>query len=159
MIIEIIGLVFSMIVGTLGHFLYEWSYHNKFIGFWFSRGESTWEHMKLGITPILLWTILELLTFNYSNLFFAKFLSIISFSITLIFLYYGYKFIIKKNILFLDILIFYISLWVSSIVSIDIMIKNLGTLLNLVGFIGIIFIIYLYFKFNKNTPNWFIFKD
>lgn len=159
MVIEIIGLVFSMIVGTLGHFLYDWSRNNKLIGFWFSKGESTWEHIKLGITPILLWTILELLTFNYSNLFFAKFLSIISFSISLIFLYYGYKFFAKKNILFLDILIFYISLWISSIVSIDIMIKNLSIFLNLIGFSGIMFIIYLYFKFNKNTPNWFIFKD
>ena len=74
-------------------------------------------------------------------------------------LYYGYKLIIKKNILFLDILIFYISLWLSSIVSIDIMVKNLGSFLNLIGFVGILFVIYLYFKFDKNTPNWFIFKD
>lgn len=159
MIIEIIGLVFSMIVGTLGHFLYEWSYNNKFIGFWFSKGESTWEHMKLGITPIILWTTLEFFTFDFTNLFFAKFLSIITFSVCLIILYYGYKLIIKKNILFLDILIFYISLWVSSLVSVDIMVKNIGTFLNLIGFVGIIFVIYLYFKFDKDTPNWFIFRD
>ena len=159
MVIEIIGLVFSMIIGTLGHFLYEWSYYNKFIGFWFSKGKSLWEHMKLGITPIILWTIFEFFTFNFTNLFFAKFLSIITFSVCLIVLYYGYKLITKKNILFLDILIFYISLWFSTIVSTDIMVKNLSTFLNLIGLMGIIFIIFLYFKFDKNTPNWFIFKD
>ena len=108
MIIEILGLVFCIIVGTIGHFLYEWSGYNKIIGFFFSKDETTWEHMKLGITPIILWTTFEFFTFDFTNLFFAKFLSIITFSVCLIILYYGYKLITKKNILFLDILIFYI---------------------------------------------------
>lgn len=160
MILEILGLVFSIILGTVGHFLYEWSNYNEVIGFFFSKDESTWEHIKLGITPIILWTIVEFFTFSFSNLFFAKFISIIIFSIILILLYYGYKRIIKKNILFLDIFIFYVSLALAYIISINILIKdNLGFLLNLLGFIGIIFIIYLYKKFNKNTPNWFIFKN
>lgn len=160
MIIEIIGLVFSIIVGTIGHFLYEWSDYNNIIGFFFAKDETTWEHMKLGITPILLWTIIELLTFNFNNLFFAKFSSIIAFSVALIVLYYGYKKILKKNIIFLDILIFYISLGISSIVSINLLINtSFGVILNFFSFIGICFIIWLYIKFNKNTPNWFIFKD
>ena len=107
-----------------------------------------------------MWTIIELLTFDFNNLFFAKFASIITFSLGIIILYYGYKKLLKKNILFLDILIFYISLGLSSIVSVKLLMKeNFGTLLNLFGFIGIVFIIYLYKYFNKNTPNWFIFKD
>lgn len=160
MIIEIVGLLFSIIIGTLGHFLYEWSNYNIIIGFLFAKDETTWEHMKLGITPIILWTIIELFTFNFSNLFFAKFSSIVAFSISLMFLYYGYKKIIKKNILFLDILIFYISLGISSLVSINILTNSsFAAILNFFGFIGIGFIIWLYFKFNKNTPNWFIFKN
>lgn len=159
MIIEILGLLFSIIVGTIGHFLYEWSGYNKIIGFFFSRNENTWEHIKLGITPIILWTIIELLTFDFNNLFFAKFSSIIAFSISLIVLYYGYKKIFKKNILFLDILVFYISLGISSIVSMNLL-KNtsFGYILNFFSFVGICFVIWLYKKFNKNTPNWFIFK-
>lgn len=160
MIIEIIGLVFYILLGTIGHFLYEWSNYNKIIGFWFAKNESTWEHMKLGITPIILWTIIELLTFSLNNLFFAKFISIVVFSLSLLILYYGYKSVIKKNILFLDILIFYISLALSSIVSINILINNsFGVLINLFGFVGICYIVYLYKKFSKNTPNWFIFKE
>lgn len=159
MIIEILGLVFSIIVGTLGHFLYEWSGYNKVIGFLFARDETTWEHMKLGITPIILWTIVELLTFNFNNLFFSKFSSIVAFSVSLMVLYYGYKKLLKKNILFLDILIFYISLGISSIVSINLLMNtSFGILLNLFSFIGICFVVYLYKKFDKNTPNWFIFK-
>ncbi len=160
MIIEIIGLVFCIVVGTIGHFLYEWSGYNKIVGFFFAKDETTWEHIKLGITPIILWTIIELLTFNFSNLFFAKFASIITFALGIIILYYGYKKLLKKNILFLDILIFYISLGLSSIVSSKLIMKdNFGILLNLFGFIGLIFIIYIYKYFDKNTPNWFIFKS
>lgn len=159
MTVEILGLVFSIIVGTIGHFLYEWSNYNKIIGFLFAKDETTWEHMKLGITPIILWTIIEFLTYEFKNLFFAKFSSIIAFSISLMVLYYGYKKLLKKNILFLDILIFYISLGISSIVSINLLTNtNFGTILNFFSLIGIGFVIWLYKKFSKNTPNWFIFK-
>ena len=159
MIIEIVGLVFCIILGTIGHFLYEWSGYNKIVGLLFAKDETTWEHMKLGITPIILWAIIELLTFNFNNLFFAKFSSIITFSFSLIILYYGYKKLLKKNILFLDILIFYISLGISFVVSINLLNINVRALLNFLSFVGIFFIIYLYKYFNKNTPNWFIFKN
>ena len=160
MLIEIVGLVFEMVLGTLGHFLYEWSGHNKLIGFFFSKSESTWEHIKLGVTPILLWTIVELCTFNYNNLFFAKLASIITFSFSILVMYGTLTYFLKKNILFLDILIFYISLSISTIVSIKIISSaNYGPFINLISFIGICFILYLYKKFNKNTPNWFIFKE
>ena len=159
MLIEIYGLLFEVFLGTIGHFLYDLSNKNSIIGFLFSRNESIWEHMKLGITPILLWTIIELFTTNYTNIFFAKFLSIITFSFSLIIFYTIYKYIIKKNILFIDIMIFYISLFLSSVVSLKIMTsENIGLFFNTLSFFIIIFIIYLYFKFNKNTPNWYIFK-
>lgn len=149
MLFEILGLVFSIIVGTIGHFLYQWSNNNTFIGFLFSKDESIFQHLKLGITPIFMWTIIEFFTYNFSMLFFAKFVSILSFVFTLLFLYYGYKFIMKKNILFLDILIFYISLTVSYIVSIKLLMSSCsGFLLNFIGFMGFVFIGYLYKKLN-----------
>lgn len=160
MIIELLGFVFAIIVGTVGHFLYEKSNYNKVIGFLFSKNESTWEHMKLGITPIILWTIIELFTYNFNNLFFAKFVSIITFSLSLYILYYGYKKVIKRNILFLDILIFYISLFLATVVSINILMNmGYGVLLNFLGFVGIIFILYLYKKFSKDNFNLSIFKE
>lgn len=160
MILEIIGLVFEIILGTVGHFLYEWSGNNKLIGFLFSKSESVWEHLKLGITPILLWTIIELCTLNFNNLFFAKFANIVTFSISTLVLYGSLKYFLKKNILFLDILIFYISLGLGTVVSINLIINtSFGYILNFLSFIGICFIIYLYKKFNNNTPNWFIFKN
>lgn len=160
MIIELLGFVFAIMIGTVGHFLYEKSNYNKVIGFLFSKNESTWEHMKLGITPIILWTIVELFTYNFNNLFFAKFVSIIAFSLSLYILYYGYKKIVKRNILFLDILVFYISLFLATVVSINILMNmGYGVLLNFLGFVGIIFILYLYKKFSKDNFDLSIFKE
>lgn len=146
--IEVIGLIFSLFLGTIGHFLYDFSNKNKIIGFLFSKNESVYEHLKLGITPILLWTFIEFLTFKFNNLFFSKFISILVFIFTLIVLYYGYKFIFKKNILFIDILIFYISLTFSYIISINLLTVDTGLFFNIIGIIGIIGVIILYIIFN-----------
>ena len=159
MLMEIMGFVFSIIVGTIGHFLYKKSNNNKLIGFLFNKNESIWEHIKLGITPTIMWTIIELFTCRYNNLFFAKLCSIITFTFSLLFIYTVYKFIAKKNILILDILTFYISLFLSTIVSISIIQYSNNIFLNTISIFGLCFIVYLYFKLNKNTPNWYIFKD
>ena len=90
MIIEILGLVFSIFLGTIGHFLYHWSNQNNLVGFLFAKNESTWEHIKLGVTPIILWPIIELLFFDFNCLFFSKFISIIVFILLLVFIYYSY---------------------------------------------------------------------
>jgi len=150
MLIEIIGLLFSMIVGTIGHFIYDWSDKNKLIGFLFATNESVWQHLKLGITPIILWTIIELLTFNFNNLFFTKFFILISFIIVLLSLYYIYKYFSKKNILFLDILIFYISLAISYYVSIKLLFSlDSSFIFNFIGIFGIFFILFCYKILNK----------
>ena len=43
----ILGFLFVSLVGTLSHFVYEWSGNNFLVGFLFPINESTWEHMKL----------------------------------------------------------------------------------------------------------------
>ena len=148
MVIEILGLLFSMVLGTVGHFLYSFANRNRIVGFLFSKDESVIEHLKLGITPILLWTIVELFTISSNILFFAKFVSILIFIFSLVVLYYGYKFIFKKNILFLDILIFYISLTIAYFVSINLLLFNGINILNFIGILGIVGVIICYIIFN-----------
>lgn len=150
MFIEILGLLFSIIVGIIGHFLYNWSNKNKVIGYFFATDESIFQHLKLGITPIMLWTIIEFLTIRLNNVFFAKFISIIIFIIILLILYYGYKIVIKHNVLFFDISIFYISLTISYLVSIYIINNtNNNFILNIIGLVGFVFVNIYYKVFNK----------
>ena len=53
----ILGFLFVSLVGTLSHFVYEWSGNNFLVGFLFPINESTWEHMKLAFFPMLLYSI------------------------------------------------------------------------------------------------------
>ena len=55
----IIGILFVSILGTLSHFVYDWSGHNAFVGLFTPINESTWEHMKLVFFPMLLFLSLE----------------------------------------------------------------------------------------------------
>lgn len=157
--IEIYGLIFSIIIGTIGHFLFELSNKNKTIGFLFAQNESTWEHIKLGITPIIIWSIIELFVLKNPNIIINTSLKIIVFSLSIIILYYGYKKLLIKNIFILDILVFYISLSTAYLVGIN----NLNNIyiwylyIPAIVFLGSI--IYAYLNFSKNPPNSFLFKD
>ena len=50
-----IGIVFSVIVGTLAHFVYEWTGKNPIAAIFFPINESVWEHVKLLFFPTLLY--------------------------------------------------------------------------------------------------------
>ena len=55
---QIISTIFSMILGTLLHFTYNWSNNNLLVGVFSAVNESTWEHLKLLFFPMLITTIL-----------------------------------------------------------------------------------------------------
>lgn len=56
---EAIGFGAVCLLGTLGHFLYDWTGENRAVAAFFPVNESTWEHMKLLATPYLLYTLAE----------------------------------------------------------------------------------------------------
>lgn len=51
------GFFFTCILGTVMHFVYEWSGKNPAVGLIAPVNESTWEHLKLLFFPAVLWTI------------------------------------------------------------------------------------------------------
>lgn len=110
----IVSSIVISLVGTLAHFLYDITNHNKFIGLFTAVNESTWEHIKIALTPILLCGLYD--GFVYSgnqNYFLAKFVSVISPIVVIPCIFYGYKSISKKPILFIDILSFYLVIFLS----------------------------------------------
>ena len=67
---ELGGFLFTGALGTLLHFVYEWS-GGSALAAWFSAvNESTWEHMKLLFVPLFLFSVAQvcLLGRNYPNL-------------------------------------------------------------------------------------------
>ena len=56
---QMIGFVFTGVLGTLLHFLYDWSGQNPVVGAFSAVNESVWEHMKLLFFPMLLFSFME----------------------------------------------------------------------------------------------------
>ena len=76
---EIAGFVFVIIAGTLLHFVYHWTGQNRIVGLFSPVNESTWEHLKLLFTPMLLNSIAEYFVIGnqFSNFIAAKMLGIV----------------------------------------------------------------------------------
>lgn len=52
----IAGIIFVSILGTLFHFVYNWSGNNVFVGLFTPINESVWEHTKLLFFPMLIYS-------------------------------------------------------------------------------------------------------
>lgn len=109
MMFMIISTIVISIIGTLLHFLYDISKHNKIVGVFGAVNESTWEHMKIALTPTFFWSLIDGFIYgDNSNYFLAKFGSLFAVIVLMPLLYYGYKFFLKKDMVFINVLIFYI---------------------------------------------------
>ena len=156
-----IGIVFICLVGTLLHFTYELSHHNKYIAIFSAVNESTWEHVKICMTPTIIWSIYEIIKYGIStNFLVAKSLSLLVIILLIPILFYSYTIFSKKSILFIDVICFYITVICSQLVFKNVI--TLNGISNTYVIISIILLIieliaYLYLTFNpfKN----FIFKD
>lgn len=54
-----IGILFTFILGILLHYTFEWSGRSLWVAFLAPTSESFFEHLKLLLTPYLLWTLVE----------------------------------------------------------------------------------------------------
>lgn len=63
----LLGIPVLFIVGSLMHFIYEWSGNGIIVGVFSPVNESVWEHLKLTFWPMLLWWSLGYFILNKSN--------------------------------------------------------------------------------------------
>ena len=104
-----ISIIVISIIGTISHFLYDISGHNKVIGIFSAVNESTWEHIKIALTPTILWGLIDGYIYGLNpNYFLGKLVSLITIITLMPTLFYGYNYIFKKNNAIINILIFYI---------------------------------------------------
>lgn len=54
-----IGFLWSIVFGTVLHFLYGWTGENRVVGLYAAINESPWEHLKLLFFPVLVYTVWE----------------------------------------------------------------------------------------------------
>ena len=112
---NIIAFISIGLLGTLGHFLYEWSGDNRIVGYFFSVNESTWEHLKLLFFPTVIYSVFEYLSLKEKpeNYVPAVVISLICGMTAIVVLYYTYRGILGYNVDFINIAIYYIGLILS----------------------------------------------
>lgn len=112
-----VGIIFIAVIGTFLHFLYELSHHNKIVAIFAAVNESTWEHIKICMTPSLLWCLYDGYVYGMnSNFLIAKALCFLTIILLIPILFYTYTFFTKKSILWVDVICFYVTVVCSSYV-------------------------------------------
>ena len=147
----IIGIIFTIILGSLSHFFYGWSNNNFFVGLFTPINESTWEHMKLLFFPMLLYSMVMIpkLKENYPCLPSAYWAGILAGTLLIPVLFYTYTGILGYHIMTLDIGIFLLNVIIAfySIykLSLNYKVQNYILLLfTLVCILAICFIVFTY---------------
>ncbi|MBR5156488.1 MAG: hypothetical protein IKW59_01840 [Clostridia bacterium] len=107
----VLGIIFVSVLGTLFHFIYEWSGNNVLVGLFAPVNESIWEHTKLMFFPMLIYSVYlnKQAGDKYPCITSAMLLGTLSGVALIIILFYTYSGIIGTRFSFVDISIFYIS--------------------------------------------------
>ncbi len=103
------------LLGSVLHFLFDWTKHNKFVAFFSAVNESYWEHIKIAIWPVFLLQIVLFSLGGYQNPSFvpAATIALYSIPVSMVGLVFLYKSVTKRNILWLDISIFFVCIAVA----------------------------------------------
>jgi hypothetical protein len=159
---ELGGIAFIVVLGSLLHFVFEWSGYAIPVAPIAAVNESVWEHLKLSFWPALVYAALEYSRFGKSanNFPFAKTLGIYLMPITIVVLFYAYTAILGHDLLIADILIFVVAVIVGQLVSYKLLIASpLPKRLNrfapiALAVLGILFVLFTFY-----TPQLPLFRD
>ena len=156
-----LSIIIISILGTFFHFLYDISKHNKVVGLFAAVNESTWEHIKIALTPTILWGIYDGYIYGTNPNYFTAKLSSLLILITFIpTIFYLYKYFTNKPIIIVDILIFYIAIILSQFSFYSIIkLQTLGFTINYLSCIGIFIVFGFYMVLTLLPIKSFIFKD
>jgi len=152
--IKTIGVFIIFGLSIISHFMYEW-FPNIIFSIILPVNESIWEHMKLLVTPVLIFSIFEYIIYRKKNIPFNNFILSYSISVILgIIIYlaiylpidyiFGHSAIIAISLLFITFIII-------EIISYYIMNYNEIRYSNIIG-ISIIILIYIIFGYLTYNP-------
>ena len=116
---ELVGLLFTIALGDLLHFVYDWSGENDIAAAFAATNESTWEHMKLLAVPWIIWSFIEWLALRRrkSPVPAARGAGLLVGLTAIPMLFYTYQGIVGRNIPPVNIIIFQaavlLAFWVS----------------------------------------------
>ncbi|HUV07560.1 MAG TPA: DUF6512 family protein [Spirochaetia bacterium] len=148
----IIGFFFLVLGGSMLHFTYAWFRHFPIVGIFSAVNESVWEHLKLGFWALFFFSLIEFWFVRDAvrMYFLAKAAGIVAMQVVIVFFFYSYTAILKRNILFVDISLFVIGSLVCQVLCYKILTSRAGKgMANILGIAililnGLAFIIFTF---------------
>ncbi len=154
------GTIATVCLGSLGHFVYNWSGKNYIAGLFFATNESVWEHVKLALLPMMCIFLLGAFVLKGANNFpAAAFFAMATVIISIPLAFYGYTAIAGKSILAVDIAIFVISIALGYCSAFILFRAKQRRWLNALSLIGLGAVIVCFMTFTYNAPDWFLFRQ
>lgn len=157
---KIVGIVFTISIGTLLHFLYNWSDNNRIAALFSPVNESIWEHLKMLFFPYMLYALMEYVYIGnlYANFITAKCMGVMCGLILIPIVSTLYTSLIGTNYIAVDIILFILSIILSYVVSYYIL-KAQKLNVNYLCKIILLIITIAFFLFTFYPPTLTLFQD
>ncbi|MBD3189309.1 MAG: hypothetical protein GF308_01625 [Candidatus Heimdallarchaeota archaeon] len=163
---HIIGGLVIILLGTIFHFIFEWSNYWKPVGWFVAVNESVWEHFKLGFWPGIMFYLVEFffLRKKTNNYWIAKGIALYLNPIIIAMLFYTYRGALGIESLIIDILTFMIAVIIQQYVSYKIVkaekiSEKFDFLLNIGAIIAILILTTMFVVFTYYPPQIPLFYD
>ena len=108
---QLSGFVFTGTVGTILHFIYDWTDQNIIVAPFSAVNESIWEHMKLLFFPMFVYALIEyfIIGNDYENFWCAKLIGTLTGLLLIPMIYYTYTGAFGVSSDLFNIIIFFLS--------------------------------------------------
>ncbi len=105
------GFIFTAVVGTLLHFLFDWTGENMIVALFSAVNESIWEHLKLLFYPMVAVGIMEYFFWgkNVDSYWCIKLMGILIGLVLIPVVYYTYTGILGVKVDWLNVTIFFLA--------------------------------------------------
>lgn len=150
------------LLGSLLHFAFDWSKHNRLVAIFAAVNESYWEHIKIAIWPVLLLQIalFGLGGFSHASFIPAATVSLYSIPVSMVGMVFLYKAVSKRNILWVDITSFFLTIFISQIVFVSLLneLSPSGVTIGIAGLflLGLISAFLLFTIYPPKEPDVFV---
>ena len=155
------GFGFTTLMGTLLHFLYDWTNGSLWVAPFSGVNESTWEHIKLLFFPLWIFALVQSGYFQGNRNFWCiKLRGILTGVLLIPVLFYTYNGVIGKSPDWVNIAIFYVTAAIVYFVEwrlfkkINLQCKRPWIPFSLILLLGILFVVFTF-----RTPRIGIFED
>lgn len=160
------GIFFTLVLGSLSHFFYNWSGGSPLIAPFFPVNESTWEHLKLLVSPMILFSCVEYFVYGKKLLDFlpVRILSLFSGITVIVSVFYTYTAIAGQHWLWADIGIFILAVVVAYLLSYLLFLKKPApfaeaSITSIIAGIFIALLLVCFIVFTTDPPHIFLFCD